>query len=629
MAGGIPPTTINVFGDTSDAESKLTKVHKNLEGLGASATKATAEATAGFNGFSGSLLKVAGAIGLVVAGAAGVSKAIGKAADAETLKLQFETILGSAEAATKRFDELAKFAAATPFELPEIGKASKVLETLTKGALSTGDGLRLVGDVAAATGEPFADLAVHVGRLYDGLQSGRAVGEAMARLQELGILSADTRAQIEKLQASGQKGDAVWALAAAQLGKFGGSMEKLSGSWSGMMSTLSDNIGALFKAFGQPLIDALKPILKDGLSLTESLVPAAQAAGEAVGRAITRMVQMVTAIKSLFASGELGEAAFTSLALGFKKAINLLVNGLILSFNLAGAHLVGVFKAASSPEFWIGLWEIFQGVGAILVGAGTNLIAALVEGLRFFVDPIVAAFVWVGAKLTGTFQLVVAILKQGMAAAAQKFLEVIDYIPGVDTEDSAAGMGGTFNEAGREVDAALDVFNTSWEDSMGGAKEMLDTFIPAVKDFGNAAANAGTSGIKEGATKLGNVLSEQYIAEMTEAIKGHKRVTALDETPEMTKLREMMGKFFSDSQSKINDASVKSKQSLPGGKAMTSVAAEAVGDSLASIGGGGGLFGGGLSGIASEQLSIQKSMDTRLGAIHNAIMSNQLVVSVK
>ncbi|MFR7733459.1 MAG: hypothetical protein ACLU7D_08945 [Collinsella sp.] len=52
--------------------------------------------------------------------------------------------------------ELADFAAHTPFQqLPEIAAASRTLETLTDGALSTGQGLAMVGDVASGTNPPF------------------------------------------------------------------------------------------------------------------------------------------------------------------------------------------------------------------------------------------------------------------------------------------------------------------------------------------------------------------------------------------------------------------------------------------------------------------------------------------
>ena len=82
----------------------------------------------------------------------------------ETMETNFITLLGSAEAAKARMQELADFAQSTPFDVPGVAQASRTLETLTRGALSTGAGLTLVGDVASGTGVPFEDLAVTVAR---------------------------------------------------------------------------------------------------------------------------------------------------------------------------------------------------------------------------------------------------------------------------------------------------------------------------------------------------------------------------------------------------------------------------------------------------------------------------------
>lgn len=162
----------------------------------------------------------------------------------EAGEVKFRTLLGSAEAARDRMKELARFAAETPFQLNELVQASTVLQTLTKGALSTGDGLRLVGDAAATAGVPVAELSTHIGRLYDGLMNGRPVGESMMRLQELGLISSDTRAKIEELQKQGQQGEVVWKTASDELGKYSGQMQQLSQTANGLMSTLADNIDA-------------------------------------------------------------------------------------------------------------------------------------------------------------------------------------------------------------------------------------------------------------------------------------------------------------------------------------------------------------------------------------------------
>ena len=152
--------------------------------------------------------------------------------------------MGSAEAAHERYAELAQFAASTPFALQGVAEASKILETLTEGALSTGEGLRTVGDAAAISGVRFEELAVTVGRAFSGLQSNRAIGESLARLQELGLLSGEVRTQIEQLQKEA-RGKEAWDVLNRQLQRTRGGMEELSNTLEGKTSTLVDNIGLL------------------------------------------------------------------------------------------------------------------------------------------------------------------------------------------------------------------------------------------------------------------------------------------------------------------------------------------------------------------------------------------------
>ena len=157
----------------------------------------------------------------------------------ELLEVQFKTLLGSQGEAQKRMADLSKMASETPFELGEIARASRVLETLTKGALSTGEGLRLVGDASATTGSDFENLAMWVGRAYDGLQSNRPVGEAMMRMQELGLVSGEARNEIEKLQKAG-KGKEAWKILESQLQRTSGGMKSLSQTAEGLESTTRD-----------------------------------------------------------------------------------------------------------------------------------------------------------------------------------------------------------------------------------------------------------------------------------------------------------------------------------------------------------------------------------------------------
>lgn len=179
---------------------------------------------------------------VLAVGAASLAIGFSMASDMETIGQQFTPLLGAADAAQKRLGELSTFAANTPFALKEVAGASKTLETLTNGTLSTGDGLTLVGDAAAVAGVGFEELSVHVGRAYSNLNSNRAAGESISRMQELGLISGETRNKIEALQKAG-KGKEAWELLQKELEKTSGAMDGLSNTFSGRLSTLKDNVG--------------------------------------------------------------------------------------------------------------------------------------------------------------------------------------------------------------------------------------------------------------------------------------------------------------------------------------------------------------------------------------------------
>ena len=230
-----------------DAVASFRKSQKATDKLVVSTDKATqsvsrfgrVSAKASSGGVS-MLRKGLGQLTLMV-GVGGLAKSFFDAVtEVENLETQFVTLVGGVDEAKARMKDLSNFASTTPFQLAQVASASKTLEALTQGALSTGEGLRLVGDASAMAGVEFDSLATHVGRAYDGLQSNRPIGEAMARLQELGLMSGNTRAKIEALQKQG-KGKDAWKVLEKELGKASGNMERLSKTTTGMISTIKDN----------------------------------------------------------------------------------------------------------------------------------------------------------------------------------------------------------------------------------------------------------------------------------------------------------------------------------------------------------------------------------------------------
>ncbi|MFD1269470.1 hypothetical protein [Paenibacillus motobuensis] len=175
----------------------------------------------------------------------------------------FKVMLGSAEAAAQRVQELTAFAGKTPYKREDIYEASRVLQVFTGNALSTGEGLKMVGDIAAGTKQEFGDVALWVGRLYDALKSGRPVGEMTSRLQEMGAIGGDARAGIEALADSGLKIDKTWPLVTQAFGKFDGMMEDMSGNLQNLLlGTKSFFTQNVIKRWGYGIESSLGPALK-------------------------------------------------------------------------------------------------------------------------------------------------------------------------------------------------------------------------------------------------------------------------------------------------------------------------------------------------------------------------------
>ena len=199
-------------------------------------------------------------VGGGIAGATGFG--LNMIMEEQDLISSFEVMLGTREAAEQRMRDLITFAGQTPFTRQEIWRSSRVLELLTGGALSTGEGLRLVGDVAAGTVQPFEEVSMWIGRLYDGLASGRPIGEATSRLQEMGAISGEARARLEKLAESGWDISKIWPLAAKEFERFNGLIEKQSTNLRNiMLSTKTFFTENVIKRWGLGVAGALQPAL--------------------------------------------------------------------------------------------------------------------------------------------------------------------------------------------------------------------------------------------------------------------------------------------------------------------------------------------------------------------------------
>ncbi len=215
---------------------------------------------------------VSGALGALGAGA-GIGGMIKLAAESEGLATQFETLLGSADAAKQTIAELKEFGAKTPFEFPGLAQTAKNLLAFGVAQDQVLPTLQVLGDMASATGQDLNEL----GGIYGKIKAqGKLSMETVMQLQERSIPIVNTLAQqfgktdaeIQKMVSDGKIGfgDVQGALQSmtAEGGRFFGGMERQSQTLGGLWSTLTDEITSLMTDIGSSIVEGFD--LKDTVS---------------------------------------------------------------------------------------------------------------------------------------------------------------------------------------------------------------------------------------------------------------------------------------------------------------------------------------------------------------------------
>jgi hypothetical protein len=289
--------TIRIDAQTAEAAAKMQQFLSNTSN--------------GLRNMVTSFAALAGIGSLSYMFAQAVKEGVAFNATIEQQTIAFKTLLGSMDAAVERIKTLTRFAATTPFELREVVNANRVLQTLTGGALAGEDGLRLVGDAAAAAGRDFQEVAMWVGRLYGGLQSGTPVGEATMRLLEMGLISGDTKRDLDKLAESGKGVGSAMEVVSQTFAKTSGAMREQAATFNGLASTFRDGVRIM-------LGEAMKPLFEETKRTLDLL---ANADWEGYGRRAGAFVQVVI---NAWKEGRFDEIIGLTISSGFEIAFAIL-----------------------------------------------------------------------------------------------------------------------------------------------------------------------------------------------------------------------------------------------------------------------------------------------------------------
>lgn len=229
------------------SENNIAAKLKGIEG-------AADAASSGFNRFQDKMNSVKNnLIGVFSIGAiAAMGKEIyGVGSEMEQLNVSFKTMLGSQAAATAMMEDIKNFSATTPFEMPEVAKASKQLLAFGIEQKKVISSLRMLGDVGSGIGAPIGDLAYLFGTIKT---QGRAMTMDINQFANRGIpiwdelskITGKNSLQLRKYVEEGKIGfpqiEQAFANMSGAGGKFFNLMEEQSATSAGKLSNTMDKL---------------------------------------------------------------------------------------------------------------------------------------------------------------------------------------------------------------------------------------------------------------------------------------------------------------------------------------------------------------------------------------------------
>lgn len=402
---------------------------------------------------------------------------LGPAATAEQTQVAFQTLTGSAQAASDEMNRLNSFAAQTPFQTQAIDNAAEKLLAFGFNSQAVIPDITSIGDALSALGKGSEANLSSVVDIFGKIQAaGKLTGGDMVQLSAYGVpawklLSEQMGVPVDKLQKMVSAGlvPASTALDGLQKGMekaFGGGMAKQADTFNGQLSTLQSNATIAWASFTGP---AMK-MAEDGLGKLGTLAASPQfqtfakvmgqdlvTALTNVGAGISKIIGFGASIVSFFQKNQVAAdllygvlASVAGIALAFAiTTIPTMVTAFVAWAIAAGAAAVATLAAT---------WPILA-IGAIIALVVAGIILAvqhwgqIIDWLKsvwgtivtFFNDrvifPLQIAFKVFGTVFQGIWDGVVSGFKGGINDIISGINGFISFIDGIQIHIPAIGVG--------------------------------------------------------------------------------------------------------------------------------------------------------------------------------------------
>lgn len=288
--------------------------------------------------------------GLAVAGV-GLVSSLRQAFRFETWEAMFGRMFENLDRGKQEVKDLVMLAAKTPFTIPGIIDASRQVRIFTDMARGGIKDMIMLGDAAAYANADVKDVAFWFGRAYSALSSGRPMGRAALRLQELGVMGGKARNQLERMGDAGVSASTKIKALDNIFKRYSGTMENLEGTGDQLFANLQDMVTWSQATIGK----------------------------EVSGVAKTAMVKFTKLLKSAEKSGALshwGKTASKVLETTGKKVANL---AWLLEAAFQSENMEVQVKARD---------KIGSGLFALAEGVGNSLISVMLKAAPIIGDAI-------------------------------------------------------------------------------------------------------------------------------------------------------------------------------------------------------------------------------------------------
>lgn len=268
-----------VFQSKNLAAAGIDQLRRQLTGLGRQGNQTATQ----FGQIGNRIRSGLGNLGAILGvggGAFGAGFAIKLAADAETARVSFETIIGSASEAQKVLGDLKQFSASTPLQLPELQDAARKLLAFGESTDEVVATLRRVGDISAGVGAPIGEIAEIYGkarvqgRLFAediNQLTGRGIPVIQELAKQFGVAEGEVKKLVESGKVNFQNLEEAFRSLTSEGGKFSGLLAAQAETVAGKYSTLKDNVAALAREFGEVLLPAASAVIETSLGMAQAL----------------------------------------------------------------------------------------------------------------------------------------------------------------------------------------------------------------------------------------------------------------------------------------------------------------------------------------------------------------------